>query len=127
MTINLKEAMKTKLPPKEGGGDIFKFETIGDQLIAKYMDRRIVKTSRGEDADLVDCEILAGEKVDRKTGNVSAIKPAPAVFFLSTHLKRLFDSESLNKGDVFRVQYSQNGKRDLKLYGFEILERMNGA
>lgn len=123
MAINLKEAMKKKLPPKEGGGDVFKFESIGDQLVAKYIDRRSVATSRGENADLIDCEILAAEKIDPKTGKVAEVKPGPAVFFLSTHLKRLFDAESLNKGDVIRVQYSETGKRDLKLYGFEVLER----
>jgi hypothetical protein len=127
MPINLKEAMKKKLPPKEGGGEIFKFETIGDQVVGKFLARRTVTTTRGEPADLIDIEILGAEKIDKKTGKPAAINPGAMVVFLSTHLKRLFDSEPPAPGDVIRVQFSEVGKRDLKLFGFEILERANGA
>jgi hypothetical protein len=125
MAVDLKKALSKKLPPKQGG-DVFKFESIGDQLIFEYISRRTVKTGRGEDSDLIDAVVLAGEKVDPKTKKASPVKPGSYVFFLGTHLTRLFDEAAPTRGDTIQIQLSEirPDKNNLKLFAFEFLERV---
>lgn len=124
MAINLKDALRRKLPIKKGG-DVFTFQTIGDQLIFKFQGRRTVKTKRGEDSDLIDAQVLAGEKFDAKTKKAVPVKPGPYVFFLNTTLTREFDADPWAVGDVYHLQLAEidPAKNNMKLYGIECLEK----
>ena len=123
MAVNLKDIMKKKLEPKQGG-DIFKFETVLDQLVCKFKGRRTVRTERGDDSDLVDVQILAGEKFDSKSKKVLPVPPGDAVFFLGTNLKSIFDAEKPAIGDIFRVQLAEivKSKNNMKIFGFEKIQ-----
>jgi hypothetical protein len=126
--INLKEALRRKLAPKSGV-DTFKFEHIGDQLICKFQGRRTVKTKRGDDSDLIDVQVLGGEKHDSSVGKKLAVDPGPRVVFLNTCLGRDLDREQPNPGDTLHIQLAKidPGKNNMKIFGFEILERANGT
>ena len=76
--IDLKAALSKKMTAKQGG-DSFKFETILDQLIFEFICRRTQKTDRGEDAELVEVRVLAGEKTNLETKRVEPVKPGERV------------------------------------------------
>jgi len=122
--INLADALKKKLPIKQGG-DVFTFNTVGDQIIFKFQGRRTVKTKRGEDSDLIDAQVLGGEKKDPKTKKTHAVKPGAYVFFLNTTLTREFDAAPPALGDILHVQLAEirPDKNNMKLYGIECLEK----
>jgi hypothetical protein len=122
--INLKEVLGKKLSPRQGG-EVFSFNAIGDQIVFKFMGRRTVKTKRGEDSDLVDAEVIGGEKFDAKAKQTFPVAPGNYVFFLSTTLRRDFDEEKPARGDVIHIQLVEirPDKNNMKVYGFEFLER----
>jgi len=113
-----------KLEVKETFGDTFKFDNPGDQIVFKFLQRKTIeKTKLGKPGDVVECEILAGEKVDKTTKQISEVKPGPGSFFLGTHLRELFDKDAPLKGDICHVQFVKIGNSNFHLFGFEILER----
>jgi hypothetical protein len=126
--INVANALKKKLEPKQGAEE-FKFSTVGDQLIFKFQGRRSVKTKRGDLSDLIDVTVLGGEKFDFSVKKKLAVDPGPRVVFLNTCLTRDFDREQPNVGDVIHLQLAKidPSKNNMKIYGFEILERSNGT
>ena len=126
MAINLKNVLSRKLEPKQGG-DVFTFESVGDQLVAEFKGRRTVRTQRGDDSDLVDVKIIGGEKFDQKSKKVASVKPGDAVFFLGTNLKSIFDAEKPGVGDTIHVQLADivKSKNGMKVYGFEFVERVS--
>jgi hypothetical protein len=125
VAIDLKKALQKKLAPKQGA-DSFKFETIGDQLIFKFVARRTEKIE-GRDSELVDANILAGEKFDPKSKKMLPVKPGQGVFFLGTHLRRVFDTEKPSPGDMIQLQLAEirADKRNMKMFGFDFLERVD--
>jgi len=124
MSIDLKEVLQKKLPPKSGG-EIFRFQTVGDQLVFRFKGRRTVTTKRGEGAEIVDCQVLGGETVDPKTKKITPVQPGDYSFFLSKVLRGIFDEEKPQPGDTVHVQLVEivPAKNDMKLYGFEFLDR----
>ena len=78
---------------------------------------------------MVDAHLLAGEKIDPKTDKVTPVTPGPCSFFLSTHLVRLFNEHAPGPGDVIRVRLAEirASENNLKLYGFEFLERVSAS
>jgi hypothetical protein len=127
--LDLQVALKKQLTANSEG-QTFTFATPADQIIFKFKARRTVTTKRGEPADLIDCEVLAGEKIDLNTRKTVPVQPGQYVFFLSTQLKRLFDEDHPNMGDVIRVRLCEIRESNrLKLFGYEVLERVtdNGS
>jgi hypothetical protein len=125
MGIDLKEVMSKKLDAEQSA-PVFKFENIGDQIVFIFHEQRTVPTKRGEDAELVECDVLAGEKVDVQTKKKVPISTGSHVFFASTHLRRLLSEHKLMRGDTARIQFSEIGPKSVKLFGIEILERVSG-
>ena len=132
--IDLKAAMAKKLETTKSA-PTFKYETPGDQIVFIFHGQRTVPVSRGsktEEAELVDCEILAGEKFDGETKKWGPVQPGPAVFFASTVLRRLLKENPLECGGTYRIQFVEmsqkgaKGQNPAKLYGIEILERASG-
>jgi hypothetical protein len=122
MSIDLKQVMSKKLATKQGA-PVFKFGRVGDQLVFEYHEQRTVSTSRGEDAVIVDCEVLGGESFDPEKKKMTPATKGPGSFFASTVLRRLLSDHPPARGDVLHVQFTEVGKNDVKLYGFEVLER----
>jgi hypothetical protein len=132
MPIDLEQALRRdKL--QNSSGIQFKFESPGDQIVFKFLGMRAVvsKNNNNEQAHIVDCEILAGEKVT--SGKVERVTPARrAFFYLKTDSKRILDAESPVPGDVFLIRLSMIRKdlRNMREFSYEILERAeksNGA
>jgi hypothetical protein len=75
----------------------------------------------------VDAKVLAGEKIDPKTGNAMPVAPGQYSFFLGTDLIRLFNEFSPGPLDTIRIRLDEivATKNNLKLYGFEFLERVS--
>jgi hypothetical protein len=121
--IDISKALQQKLEPKQGA-DEFKFEAVGDQLIFKYQGRRSVKTKRGDNADLIDVQVLSGEKFDPALHHKLAVDPGARVVFLNTCLTRDIDREQPSIGDVIQLQLAKidPSKNRMKVYGFEILD-----
>jgi len=104
---------------------VFRFETIGDQLVFVFHELKTVKTSRGEDAVLCECEAVAGEQLNKETKKIESWPKGPTAFFLSTQLRRLFREQRPIKGDLARVQFAEIGQpRNVKLYGWEYLQKV---
>jgi hypothetical protein len=81
MTINLEAILNKKQETKQSG-ERFLFESVGDQLVFKFLSRRTVKTARGDDSDLVEVEALGGTKLDKKSKQSVPVQPGKYVFFL---------------------------------------------
>jgi hypothetical protein len=122
MSIDLKKALGRKLPPKN---DKFVFETPGDQLIFRFVGQRTEKVENRE-AEVVDADVLAGEKIDPETKKVINVAPGRMVFFLQTHLKRIYKSEKPIAGDVIQQQLVaiRSDLRNMKEFAFEYLEKV---
>lgn len=113
MAVNLKSALRKKLEVKETFGDTYKFENPGDQIVFKFLQRKTIeKTKLGKPGDLVECQILAGEKVDKTTEQISEVNPGPGSFFLGTHLRELFDKDTPLNGDICQVQFVKIGNNN---------------
>src|SRR4030095_1449391 len=125
MSIDLKKVMAKKLDAEQSA-PVYKFENIGDQIVFTFHEQRTVPTQRGENAELVDCEVLGGEKYDVQTKKMVPVPKGPMVFFASTHLRRLLSEHNLARGDTYRVQFSEIGQKGVKLFGIECLERASG-
>jgi hypothetical protein len=126
MAIDLQVALRKKLEAKTFG-DGFRFETVGDQIIFRYLQRKVVeKTSLGKPGEVIECEVLAGEKIDRATKEISPVKVGPASFFVGTHLKQLLDDDPPSRGDICRAGFVGIGRNNFHLFGYEVLERVTG-
>src|SRR5215831_11527590 len=125
MPIDLKAALRKELHPNQSR--TFQFQTVGDQLIASHKIRKTVETEQGKMSDVVEVNVLAGEKVDPKTGEVTDVAPGPGSFFLSTHLLQLFDENAPGPDDIYRIKLCEIRveKRGFKLYGMEFLQRVS--
>src|SRR5919106_3538669 len=125
MTINLEAILNKKQETKQSG-ERFLFESVGDQLVFKFLSRRTVKTARGDDSDLVEVEALGGTKLDKKSKQSVPVQPGKYVFFVSTVLRRIFDDERPIAGDIIHVSLTEivREKNNMKLFGFEYIERI---
>jgi hypothetical protein len=80
MPIDLNFILNKKLESKQGTA-IFTFETVGDQLVFRFLARRTVKTARGEESDLIEAEVLGGTKFDKQTKQYGSGHARGARFF----------------------------------------------
>ena len=106
MAINLKDALRRKLPINKGG-DVFTFQTIGDQI-----DLQVPGSQNGKD------ETRRGQRSNRRTSSRRREKgreneendsrqTGSYVFFLNTTLTREFDAAPSALGDVFHIQLAE--------------------
>jgi len=123
MGIDLKKVMSKKLPAAESA-PVFRFETLGDQLVFIFRELKTVMTSRGEDAALCECDVLGGEHFNKEKRKIESWPKGPTAFFLSTQPQRLFREQQPVKGDVIRLQFAEVGANSVKLFGFEYLEKV---
>jgi len=126
MPIDLNSILNKQLESKQGA-DIFTFETVGDQLVFRFLARRTVKTARGEESDLIEAEVLGGTKFDKQTKHTAPVMPGARVFFLSTVARRIFDAERPVLGDIIHLSLTETRpeKNNMKLYGFEFVEKVS--
>jgi hypothetical protein len=121
--LDLKAELKKKLEPNNA--EIFKFETPGDRIIFRVGVRRsIVKD--GHPSELVEIDVLVGEKTDPQTKKVVAVKPGKRVLFLQTDSVRIFDREKPQPGDLWHLQLAaiRADLRGMKQFAYEILEKV---
>jgi hypothetical protein len=124
MAIDLKELMKRKLATKSGGAR-FTFESVGDQIIARYKGARTVKTEISDSSMIIDLDVLAGEKI--VMGKSTAVPPGPYAVFPSSVLRGILDAEKLEVDDVVQIKLTEiiAKKNNMKLFGFDVIERSN--
>src|SRR5262249_56181236 len=102
-------------------GDAFKLDSAGEQIGFKFGQRKTIeKTKLGKPGDVVECEILGGEKVDKINKQLSEVKPGPGSFFLGAHLRELFDKDAPLKGDICHVQFVKIGTSNFHVLVFQI-------
>jgi hypothetical protein len=124
MSIDLKKALQKKMEPRQGG-KLFNFSHVGDQLIYRFLARRMTKTSKG-DSDIVDVVGLAGEVLDEKTKKFVPVEPgAYSIFINAIKVKSFYDEERPSPDDVIHQRLVEIVKEanGMKLFAFEFLER----
>jgi len=94
-----------KLPPVSNSA-LFKFETVGDWIYAKFLGRRRGVQTQSVDAPstVLDVEILASQ-VDGGTGPVGKFG-----IFESTVISQIMDAEKLNVGYPFYLRFDSVDK-----------------
>src|SRR5437870_2138753 len=87
--------------PPEDGSPIFKFETIEDSFIARFVRRRRdVKTKTGT-AVCLDADILCSTVEDGEKGPIGSHS-----VFESSHITQIMDTAELRPGDVFVLRFA---------------------
>jgi hypothetical protein len=121
--LNFHQILKeTETLAPEDGAPIFKFASVGDHVVAKFVGRRRdVKTKQGT-AIALDVEILASTVVGDKSVT------GPHSVFESGHITQLLDRANLATGDVFVLRLdSVDRKSRFKKFAFKKVIDTNGS
>jgi hypothetical protein len=85
----------------EGGLPVYKFENVGDAVVAKFIGRRQgIKTKTGT-GNALDLDII-----ERSDGN----NLGPHTIFESTGITGIFDKHNLKPGDLFFLKFYEQVK-----------------
>jgi len=122
MPIDLEKALRKK-KLQTSGGEQYKYQTPGDQLVFRFHSLRTINKDNRQ-SFTIDCEFLGGEKI--VDGKVTKVKPGRGFFYLQTDSKRIFDAEKPLPGDVWllRLVAIRKELNGMKEYEYEVLERV---